>query len=64
MVELSKNSTNLKPKKETPKVNVKEDKTPNSTSASCDLTLDKERLKDILENIPSAAWLLKSLRAK
>jgi PAS domain S-box-containing protein len=49
-----KNSTNIKPKKETPKLNVKEDKTPNFTSASCDLALDKERLKDILENIPSA----------
>jgi len=55
---------NIKPKKETPKVNVKEDKTPNSTSASCDLALDKERLKDILENIPSAVMVIEKPEGK
>jgi PAS domain S-box-containing protein len=56
MAELSKNSTNIniKPKKEATKVNVKKGKISNYTSASCDLVLDKERLKNILENIPSA----------
>jgi PAS domain S-box-containing protein len=55
---------NIKPKKETPKVNVKEDKTPNSTSASCDLALDRERLKDILENIPSAIVVIEKPEGK
>ena len=64
MVELSKSSTNIKPKKETSKVNVEEDKTPNSTSASCDLVLDKERLNDILENIPSAVMVIEKPEGK
>ena len=55
---------NIKPKKETPKVNVKEDKTPNYTSASCDLALDKERLKNILENIPSAVMVIEKPEGK
>jgi len=64
MVELLKNSTNIKPKKETPKVNVKEDKTLNSISSFCDLVLDKERLKDILENIPSAVMVIEKPEGK
>ena len=64
MVELSKNSTNIKPKKETSEVNVNEDKTPTSNSSSCDLVLDKERLKDILENIPSAVMVIEKPEGK
>jgi PAS domain S-box-containing protein len=54
----SKDSTNIKPKKENAKVNVKEDKILSPAFSSCDLALDKERLKDILENIPSAVVVL------
>jgi hypothetical protein len=37
MVEFSKDSTNIKPKKEKANIRVKEDKNLNNTSFSCDL---------------------------
>jgi signal transduction histidine kinase len=46
-VSYPKNSATIKPKKETPQLTVKEDKTPSSPSAPCDLALDKEQLKDV-----------------
>jgi PAS domain S-box-containing protein len=55
---------NIKSKRETRKVNVKEDKTPNSTSVSCDLVSDKEGLKNILENIPSAVMVIEKPEGK
>ena len=59
MVEFSKDSTNIKPKKENANISVKEDKTLSLTSSfSCDLGLDRERLKAILENIPSAVLVI------
>jgi PAS domain S-box-containing protein len=58
MVEFSKDSANIKPKKENGNISVKEDKTLNNTSFSCDLGLDRERLKAILENIPSAVLVI------
>jgi PAS domain-containing protein len=58
MFEFSKGSTNLESEKEKVNTEVKEDKTLNVASSSCDLALDKERLRDILENIPSAIVVL------
>jgi PAS domain S-box-containing protein len=66
MAELSKSSTNInvKPKKEMTRVNVKEDKTPSCISGFCDLVLDKEGLKNILENIPSAVMVIEKPEGK
>jgi PAS domain S-box-containing protein len=58
MVEFSKDSTSIKPKIENANINVKEDKTLSPASSSYDLALDKERLKDILENIPLAVVVI------
>jgi len=59
-----KNSTNIKPEKDASAENVKEDYIPDFTSSSCDLALDKERLKDILENIPSAIVVIEKPEGK
>ncbi len=64
MVELSKSSTNIKLKEETSEVNVSEDKTLTSNSSFCGLILDKERLNDILENIPSAVMVTEKFGVK
>ena len=53
MVELQ-DSTNIEPKKEKPNLNVKEDNSLRTGYSSCALNLDEDRLRDILENIPSA----------
>ena len=54
MVELE-NSTNLKSEKEMPYAgNVKEEGLLNACSSSDGLSLDRERLETILENIPLA----------
>src|SRR5271157_5819725 len=58
MVEFSEDSTNVKPEKNRLKVVVKEESTLGFVSVSCDLALHKERLQDILDNIPSAVVVL------
>ncbi len=64
MVELSKNSIYVKPKRRTLKVNVKEDKTPISTASSSTLVLNKDLLADILENVPSAIMVIEKPEGK
>ena len=54
MVELSKDSTNIEPKKEKPNIIVKEDNSLRTGYSPCALNLDEDRLRAILENIPSA----------
>ena len=58
MVEFSNSFTNVETEKENAKADVEEDKTPSSAYSSCDLVSDKERLKDVLDNIPSAVIVL------
>ena len=59
MVELSKDSTNLKTKQEiSDTAHVKEERALNASSRVRDVSLDKERLKAILENIPSAVIVI------
>ena len=43
MVEFPKDSTNINPGKEKANISVKEDKTLNNTSFSCDLGLEEDR---------------------
>ncbi len=54
MVEVQKNSTSIESKKEKPNIIVKEANSLRTDYLSCALDLDDDRLKDILENIPSA----------
>ena len=58
MVELSKDSTNLKTKQEISDTAHVKERVFNASYNSCDLGLDKERLKAILENIPSAVIVI------
>lgn len=54
IVEFPKGSTSIEPKKEKPAIIVKEDNSLRNGYSSCALDLDEERLREILENIPSA----------
>ena len=58
MVEFPKDSTNVEPKKEKPSINVKEDNSLRTCYSPCALNLDEARLRDILENIPSAVMVV------
>ena len=65
MVELSKGSANLKKKQATQDTaSVKKKSTPNASSKPYDLNLDQERLKAILENIPSAVVVVEKTVGK
>jgi PAS domain S-box-containing protein len=57
MVEVQKDSTIIEQKKENSNVIVKEDNSLKASS-SCVLILDEARLRDILENIPSAVMVV------
>ncbi len=58
MVEFSNGFTSIETEKEKTKSNVERDKIPSYDYSSCDLVSDKERLKDVLDNIPSAVIVL------
>ncbi len=58
IVKFSNNFTNIETEKENTLADVEEDKTLSSAFSSCDLVSDKERLKDVLDNIPSAVIVL------
>lgn len=58
MVELSKDSTNLKTKQKISDATHVKERALNASSRVRDVSLDKERLKAILENIPSAVIVI------
>ena len=64
MAALSEYSGNVKPKKISVGVTVKEDNRVNATSPFCDVSLDKRRLEDILENIPLAVVVFERVEGR
>ncbi len=65
MVELAKGSANLNKKRAVQNtIPIKKKGTPNTSSKPCDLNLDQDRLKAILENIPSAVIVVEKPHGK
>lgn len=64
MVEVQKDSTIIKSKKGESNIIVKEDNSLKNSYSPCALILDEKRLRDILENIPSAVMVVEKPDAK